>query len=150
MEKYKDLEYEIVKYKKIQRFFGKLPKDCSFYFSRTTRGTVIDLSNVDTSEVTNMRGMFAGCYVKYIDVSNFDTSNVKDMSYMFDGCMTLLKLDISNFNISKASYKDIFKRCYNLEELYLPTNFCVEDDLFSECWKRKDGILKIYKRDVAI
>ncbi|MBR7037121.1 BspA family leucine-rich repeat surface protein [bacterium] len=44
----------------------------------------LDVSNFDTSKVTNMRGVFRNCiYLTSVDVSNWDTSNVTDMSMMF-------------------------------------------------------------------
>ena len=50
--------------------------------------TSIDLSAFDTSEVTNMGGMFTGCSsLTNLDVSNFDTSKVTNMSNMFLNCM---------------------------------------------------------------
>ena len=46
--------------------------------------TSIDLSVLDTSEVTNMSNMFSACIsLTSLDVSNFDTSKVIDMSDMF-------------------------------------------------------------------
>ena len=41
------------------------------------------LSNIDTSEVTNMKGMFYASKIKSLDLSSWDTSAVTDMSYMF-------------------------------------------------------------------
>ena len=41
----------------------------------------IDLSNFNTQNVNNMRGMFHGCrYLSNIDLSNFNTQNVTDIS----------------------------------------------------------------------
>lgn len=48
--------------------------------------TKLDLSNFDTSNVTNMRGMFMFCTITTLDLSNCDTSNVSDMNNMFAGC----------------------------------------------------------------
>lgn len=40
----------------------------------------LDLSNFDTSNVTNMNNMFICCkYLTSLDLSNFDTSNVINM-----------------------------------------------------------------------
>ena len=46
----------------------------------------LDVSNFDTSNVTNMGGMFSGSQVTELDLSSFDTSQVTDMSYMFAAC----------------------------------------------------------------
>ena len=60
------------------------------YFATFDEMTSIDLSALDTSEVTNMGGMFGGCEgLTSLDVSNFDTSNVTNMSVMFTSCSSL-------------------------------------------------------------
>ena len=44
----------------------------------------LDVSNFDTSLVTDMNQMFNYCEnLTSLDISNFDTSSVTDMSYMF-------------------------------------------------------------------
>ena len=64
----------------------------------------LDLSNFDTSKVTTMLSMFNYCKaLKKIDVSNFDTSNVTNMSSMFSICQAITSLDLSNFNTSKVT-----------------------------------------------
>ena len=67
--------------------------------------TNIDTSGFDTSKVVNMNGMFWGCNnLKNIDVSNFKTSNVTDMNNMFADCSNLTTLDLSNFDTSNVLY----------------------------------------------
>ena len=64
----------------------------------------IDLSSFDTSNVTNMGSMFGGLEIlTTLDVSNFDTSKVTDMQYMFYKCNSLPSLDLSNFDTSKVT-----------------------------------------------
>ena len=55
------------------------------------RGLIeLDLSGWNTSNVTNMYGMFDGCNsLTSLTLSNFDTSNVTDMNSMFVGCKVL-------------------------------------------------------------
>ena len=69
-----------------------------------------NLSNIegcdkwDTSNVTNMSGMFSYCRaLTSIDANNWDTSNVTDMSNMFYHSDKLTTLDISNWNVSKVT-----------------------------------------------
>ena len=52
-------------------------------------GQTLDLSNFDTSNVTDMSGMFYECMftVKFTLGDKFDTSNVTDMSGMFYECI---------------------------------------------------------------
>ena len=64
----------------------------------------LDLSNFDTSKVTNMSHMFNGMSnLTNLNLSNFDTSQVTDMSGMFFGMPNLTTLDLSKFNTSKVA-----------------------------------------------
>ena len=78
----------------------------------------------NTSEVTNMKEMFAGLTdLKELDVSGFNTSNVTTMYHMFDGCMSLKQLDVSNFDTSSVTNMEMmFQNCRTLTELNL-SNF---------------------------
>ena len=65
----------------------------------------LDLSNFDTSKVTNMQFMFSGMSsLTSLDLSNFDTSQVKYMNYMFSYMSSLTTLDLSNFDTSQVAY----------------------------------------------
>ena len=63
-----------------------------------------DLSNVDTSQVTNMDAIFSGnpnmTEIKHLN--NLDTSNVSNMRYMFNDDLKLTSVDLSSFNTSKV------------------------------------------------
>ena len=81
----------------------------------------LDVSEMDTSGVTDMSLMFYGCEgLTSLDLSGWDTSNVTDMSYMFEGCEGLTSLDLSDWdmsNVTDMSY--MFKNCHDLERLNL-------------------------------
>ena len=79
----------------------------------------LDIRSFDTSNVTNMSYMFYYCNsLTALDVSSFDTSNVTDMSYMFNHCSSLTKLDSSNFDTSKVTNMSwMFEDCRSLTEL---------------------------------
>ena len=63
----------------------------------------MNIENLNTSEVTDMSGMFLQCTsLTELDLSHFDTSKVTDMSYMFCWCTSLENLDLSTFNTSKV------------------------------------------------
>ena len=83
--------------------------------------TSLDLSNFDTSKVTNMSYMFYNCKVlASLDVSNFDTSNVTNLSYMFYSCQTLTNIDVSSFDTSEVTTMDsMFYACKKLASLDL-------------------------------
>ena len=57
----------------------------------------LDLSNFDTSQVTNMQSMFYnGWSLASLDLSNFDTSQVANMDSMFMGCSPLRTIKIND------------------------------------------------------
>ena len=64
--------------------------------------TSLDLSSFDTSNVTKMNEMFSFSAATELDLSSFDTSNVTDMSCMF--CVSAAtELDLSSFNTSNVT-----------------------------------------------
>ena len=79
----------------------------------------LDLSNFDTANVTSMASMFSACSsLTPLDVSNFDTSNIKNMSFMFSDCNSLTSLDVRNFDTSNVTdMTSMFNSCTNLTSL---------------------------------
>ncbi len=104
--------------------------DLSNAFKDKTLLKTIDLTGLDTSNVTNMAYMFYNCntvtslnvnglntsnvtdmqytfaYLKSLqelDVSTLDTENVTNMRAMFSGCRSLSNIDVSSFNTSKVT-----------------------------------------------
>ncbi|WP_042219946.1 BspA family leucine-rich repeat surface protein, partial [Lactococcus garvieae] len=77
----------------------------SYLFSGLDQLTEIDnISNFNTSNVTDMRHMFWKCHaLTTLDLSSFDTSNVTDMNYMFYDCSALTTLDLSSFDTSNVT-----------------------------------------------
>ena len=69
----------------------------------------LDLSNFNTSNVTNMSFMFSSCFeLQNLNISNFNTSKVKSMENMF-GSVGLKNLDLSGFIINdKVNLKKMF------------------------------------------
>ena len=64
----------------------------------------LDLSNFDTSKVTNMQGMFRGMSnLTSLNLSNFDTSKVTNMAAMFYTTSNLTTLNLSSFNTSQVT-----------------------------------------------
>ncbi|WP_188002531.1 BspA family leucine-rich repeat surface protein [Listeria monocytogenes] len=68
-----------------------------------SRATSLNLSNFDTRKVTNMYCMFQRIHVPKLDLSNFDTRNVKDMGWMFNLSHTTRSIDVSSFDTSKVT-----------------------------------------------
>ena len=87
--------------------------------------TSVDLSNIDTHNVTDMSYMFAACNsLTGLNLSAFDTKKVTDMRYMFGGCQSLVSLDLSSFDTRNVTmmgdiYGGMFSGCQSLTSLDL-------------------------------
>ena len=114
--------FNVVKGYGIEIHFNKAINSLNSFFNSIIDESMkdlefVDLSNFDTSEVTDMSGIFYECSsLKSIDLSNFDTSKVINMGSMFYECSSLKSIDISNFNTSKVTDMSImFYGCSSLE-----------------------------------
>ena len=83
------------------------------------------INNFNTNKVTNLRAMFQLCKeLAYLDLSNFNTYNVIDMEAMFNECHQLKQIrGINKFNTNKVIIMRVmFHNCKELEYLDL-SNF---------------------------
>ena len=105
-----------------------LPADCSYFFYKYYNGyifrnvTTIDLSNFNTSNVTNMSRMFGYCpALTSLDLSGFNTTNVTNMSWMFYLCQALTNITFgSNFDTTNVTNMSrMFGYCQALTSLDL-------------------------------
>ena len=97
----------------------------------------INLSSFNTLKVTNMGNMFYGCKsLEDLDLSSFNTSNLSSMSNMFNGCESLKSLNLSNFDVSNlkglTALHQTFNGCSNLKTLNLTG------------WKVPSGVTSLY------
>ena len=101
-----------------------LNKDARSMFSGMSNLTTLNISNFDTSQVTNMSSMFSGMSnLTALDLSNFDTSRAMYMGSMFQGMSNITTLDLSNFDTSKVtSMYAMFSGMSNLTTLSI-SNF---------------------------
>ena len=109
---------------------------------------IIDMFLLDTSRVTDMTCLFAGCRrLKHVDVSTLNTSNVVNMNEMFSFCGSLPWLNLSSFDTRNVQTMDrMFAACEQLTELDL-SNFVLDsllsaDAMFSGCLNLKSLTLK--------
>ncbi len=108
------------------------------YMFMSSKATTLDLSNFDTSNVTSMYGMFSGSQATTLDVSNFDTSKVTDMSKMFSSSQATT-LDLSGFNTSNVTnMSNMFNKATNLKTIYVSNKFITDKVnsstyMFSDC-----------------
>ena len=95
--------------------------DMAGMFSNCSGLTSLDLSGFNTSNVRNMERMFISCrLLTTLDLSSFNTSNVTRMSQMFSYCRSLASLDLTGFNTSEVTnMRGMFHSCSDLTSLDL-------------------------------
>ena len=88
-------------------------------FAGCTNLISLDLSQWNTTNVTNMSSMFSGCsHLITLDVSGWDTSAVINMYNMFYGCSSLTSLDVSGWDTSAVTnFFSMFRDCSKLQAL---------------------------------
>jgi len=97
-----------------------------------------EISNLDTSNITNMGNMFEGCAnLTSLDLSNFDTSNVSNMVAMFLLCSSLTTLDLSTWDTSSLEDASLmFSDLLTLTTLNISsfesTNLTDAEEMFSD------------------
>ena len=95
--------------------------DMTTLFAGCSALTSLDLSSFDTANVVSMTNLFADCSaLTSLDLSSFDTSNVTDMTGLFAGCSALTSLNLSSFDTSNVGYMTtLFEDCSALTSLDL-------------------------------
>ena len=113
--------YEIKKVVFDASFANARPTSCYYWFCNCSELTDIEgIENLNTENVTNMRGMFFNCpNLSSLDLTNFSTGNVTDMNAMFGYCQ-LSSLDLTSFNTANVTNMYMmFISCPNLSSLDL-------------------------------
>ena len=98
--------------------------NCNYMFYECFEITEIDLTNFDSSNVTQTKMMFYKCEsLTSLNLINFNTSKVKLMDNMLSDCKSLPSLNLSNFDTSQVtSMYSMFDECFSLNLLDL-SNF---------------------------
>lgn len=90
-------------------------------FSNCYSLRIMTLDEINTGRLSNINKMFNNCYS--LNHIIFKTSNdmfsvVTSMNGTFNNCHNLIKLDLTNWNMSKVSDVDsMFKNCYNIQSI---------------------------------
>lgn len=87
--------------------------DMSYMFNWCVNLKSVDVSNFNTSKVTTMAGMFSECWdlIKIKGLENFDTASMTNAKYMFNDCKSLESFDFSNFVRDDVNTKHMFRNC---------------------------------------
>mgnify|MGYP004653907087 FL=1 len=112
--------------------------DMSLMFISAKSLTSLNLSSLDTSNVTNMRNMFAGAGLTSLNVSSFNTSKVTNFAQMFLNCTSLTSLDLSNWNTSSATDMSLmFSKCSKVKTINVSnwntSNVIDMNQMFDQC-----------------
>lgn len=95
-------------------------------------------------------GLFCGCKnLESVDLSGLDTSQVTSLSCMFYNCTNLTSVDFSMFDLSsldasaaKRNTSDMLCRCFSLTELKLPAGMMIADASGHDiAWKDSAGAI---------
>ena len=111
-QQYKDITKVIIK--------GNIkPKNMSMWFYGFPLEVIQGLGKIDTSECTNMYGLFmlsSSAKIKSLNLYNWDTSKVENMLYMFEGASTIEKISVSEkFVVNKNTITGhMFDKCTSL------------------------------------
>ena len=96
--------------------------DSLFYYTNyRDKISSIDFTGIDTSDVTNMHGMFHACRgLTSLDLSFFDFSKVEDLAAMFLDCQNLASINLSSLKntVAKHAYQ-MFCDCFVLTNIDL-------------------------------
>ena len=111
--------YEIKKVVFEASFANARPTSCYYWFCNCSELTDIEgIENLNTENVTNMRGMFFNCpNLSSLDLTSFNTANVTEMNFMFQGCSALTTIYASEmFVTDQVEGYGMFKDCTNLKD----------------------------------
>jgi surface protein len=96
----------------------------NWFYGLTNLIKITGIENLNTSEVTSMRGMFDKCKnLESVDLSHFNTDNLTNIRAMFCDCENLKTLDLGSFNtknVTEAQY--MFQNCKKLTTILIDEN----------------------------
>ena len=86
-----------------------------FMFRQCEKLSVLDTTGWDTSNITNMQGMFYKCYglKEIIGVSDWDVSNLTSLYAAFYNLHAMTELDLSGWDVSKVTNLNMALRSNN-------------------------------------
>ena len=124
------------------------PADSSYLFGSLRAMESLDLSGLDTSRATDMKGMFQSCgSLRSLDLSGLDTSRVTDMEDMFSICLSISSLDLSPLDTSQVTnMKDMFSNCFSLRSLDLSP---LDTSRVTDMWGMFQGCSSLRSLDLS-
>ena len=131
------------------------PTSTAYWFYGLRWCEEIDLTNLDTSETTDMTYMFG--YVGYnrqvgnLDLRMLDTHNVTSMRDMFNHVYGAEVIDVSSFDTSNVTdFYGMFRYCNLTQTIYASDDFVVNTPafyMFGDCYQLIGGLGTAYSYD---
>ena len=116
-----------------------LPSSMKYMFIQQYKLKTVNMSNLDTSNVTDMSLMFDDCSsLQSISFKGLNLSKVKNMCAIFEGCRSLKSVDFTGVNTkSLTGMYYMFQYCISLKNVKLQSfntsNVTEMQSMFSEC-----------------
>ena len=107
-----------------------------YTFRECTSFTVIDTTNWDTGNVTDISGLFYGCnkLTEIKGIENWNTSKVTDVWDLFFNCSSIEYMDLSQWDMSNmTSTGCMYRHCSSLRTAYLPIQGGVPNNALENC-----------------
>lgn len=119
--------YQLTEIKGIKNLNTSNVSDMAYMFAGCTNLKSVDLTYMYSPYVKDMSYMFCDCSsLKTVYLKGLNTSNVEDMKHMFERCTSLGYLDLSSFNTQKVkNFEKMFYGCSWLKAIYASPKFVV-------------------------
>lgn len=119
--------YQLTEIKGIKNLNTSNVSDMAYMFAGCSKLKSVDLTYMYSPYVKNMSYMFCDCSsLKTVYLKGLNTSNVEDMKHMFELCINLGYLDLSSFNTQKVkNFERMFYGCRSLKAIYASPKFVV-------------------------
>lgn len=119
--------YQLTEIKGIKNLNTSNVSDMAYMFAGCSKLKSVDLTYMYSPYVKDMSYMFCNCSsLKTVYLNGLNTSNVEDMKHMFEFCTSLGYLDLSSFNTQKVkNFERMFYECRSLKAIYASPKFVV-------------------------
>lgn len=107
-------------------------QDSSRFFDGLNQVTsIVNLSKLDTGNVTAMNDMFCDCSnLQSVDLTNLNTAKVTNMQGIFARVYTMEEYDLSSFDVSNVTnFKYMFLNNTALKTIYVKGNWIFSDNI---------------------
>ncbi len=110
---------------------GIAPSSMAGWFTGFRAVTSVDLSKLDTRNVSSFERCFEGCSsLTVLDLSGWHTSGASSFRGMFRWCTSLTSLNISSFSLERANDLGMmFDDCTNLSSMTTGSGFSLNRDI---------------------